>query len=699
MILKKLIAGTLSILICSSAVTSTNVVDLINNNTKQGSSNSVSNENDYELKSSNSLGNYITAIAEANNNGSSESDNSEKNFTISNLDFDDNTGKILIQSTQTSNCKAVVSFIDDITCKNVLEKVIDVNEGNSTISEATVNTLSLPEFYLVKAQLVDESGNVLSSVFTFNKYTKEMQEILAADIHDFNEDYVVSFDESEDTNFIVLNEQTVIIESSETENTLVSADYDNNVYVFENADEDIKSLESGEYLYVQPNENDIIAVSVEDVDFNDNQVTVTGDSENIDNMFDFIKFESVTENDEITYDTSICDEDIEYSEGSLEKTGKLCFNLQKLNNKLASFSGSTSQSFSYSHEFETANDCISVEPSLKFELKQEFNFYKKWSYINISFNLDNSLSLALSVKASLPEGYEIEKDIAKATIPTGIPGVAIQSTVKLCLEIEGSFSVEYTTTTSRGFIYDSDIGYEPVEKDCTDNNKISAKAQGTVFAGIKLSVAAVLIDEKIASFGIEAKIGIEITGELANTVEVSGEAISSSGTVLCCYDTSKDTQHACDTCLKGEINFVASGGIKLSVLTHDFELTLASLSVKITDWYLSIDNKASGISLINGMLPATWLYTAKNTKFGFGTCPNLAYKTTFNISHKIDEDQSVDLSKEYILIDGQVKVPMTSNGNVYVYCKNGSHKYQIFLNDEKEIKSGIFNINNATRAC
>ena len=97
------------------------------------------------------------------------------------------------------------------------------------------------------------------------------------------------------------------------------------------------------------------------------------------------------------------------------------------------------------------------------------------------------------------------------------------------------------------------------------------------------------------------------------------------------------------------------------------------------------------------MLPATWLYTAKNTKFGFGTCPNLAYKTTFNISHKIDEDQSVDLSKEYILIDGQVKVPMTSNGNVSVYCKNGSHKYQIFLNDEKEIKSGIFNINNATK--
>ena len=76
MILKKLIAGTLSILIYSSAVTSTNVVDLINNNTKQGSSNSVSNEKDYELKSANSRGNYITARAEASDNGSSESDNS-----------------------------------------------------------------------------------------------------------------------------------------------------------------------------------------------------------------------------------------------------------------------------------------------------------------------------------------------------------------------------------------------------------------------------------------------------------------------------------------------------------------------------------------------------------------------------------------------------------------------------------------------
>ena len=695
--LKKLIAGTLSILICSSAVTSTNVVDLINNNTKQDSSNSVSNENDYKLQSSNSLGNYITAMAEANNTGgSNESDNSEKNFTISNLDFDDKTGKILIQSTQTSDCKAVVSFIDDITCESVLEKVVNVNEGNSTISEETVNTLSLPEFYLVKAQLIDESGNVLSPVFTFNKYTKEMQEILAADIYDFNEDYVVNFDEREDTNFIVLNEETVIADSSETQNTLISADYDNNVYVFDNADDDIKSLESGKYLYVQPNENDIIAVSVEDVEINDNQVTVKGDSENIDNMFDFMKFESITENDEVTYDTSICDEDIEYEEGSLEKTGKLCFNLQKLSNKLASFSGSASQSFSYSHDFETANNCINVAPSLKFELKQEFNFYKKWSYINISFNLDNSLSLSLSVKASLPEGHEIEKDIAKATIPTGIPGVAIQSTVKLCLEIEGSFSVEYTTTTSRGFIYDSDTGYEPIEKDCTDNNKLSAKAQGTVFAGIKLSVAAVLIDEKIASFGIEAKIGIEITGELENTAAISGESTQFCNKALYCDDISDDTCHACDTCLNGEINFVASGGIKLSVLTHDFELTLASLSVKITDWYLSIDNEASGMSLINGMLPATWLSSAKNTKFGFGTCPNVAYKTTFNIFENTSGKKG-SLSKVYITVDDKIFLSTDLDGNAALYCKNGSHSYKIYIFADKVAASGTFNINNATK--
>ena len=61
-----------------------------------------------------------------------------------------------------------------------------------------------------------------------------MQEILAADIHDFNEEQVINFDENEDTNFIVLSEDTVKAESSDTVNTLVAYDYDNDAFVFEN---------------------------------------------------------------------------------------------------------------------------------------------------------------------------------------------------------------------------------------------------------------------------------------------------------------------------------------------------------------------------------------------------------------------------------------------------------------------------------
>ena len=698
MILKKLIAGTLSILICSSAVTSTNVVDLINNNTKQGSSNSVSNENDYELKSSNSLGNYITAMAEANNNGSSESDNSEKNFTISNLDFDDKTGKILIQSTQTSNCKAVVSFIDDITCKNVLEKVIDVNEGNSTISEATVNTLSLPEFYLVKAQLVDESGNVLSSVFTFNKYTKEMQEILAADIHDFNEDYVVSFDESEDTNFIVLNEQTVIIESSETENTLVSADYDNNVYVFENADEDIKSLESGEYLYVQPNENDIIAVSVEDVDFNDNQVTVTGDSENIDNMFDFIKFESDSSEGETTVDTSVSDECIEFPDLDENKSihkfadGDV-LNFVYNNNKKISYNANSSKEISFDFSKKEVKDLLEDEAededededenkdkpfsaSIKGKLKieAELNFYKKFSYINIEFSLKPSLTLEF--EASFSKEYksdlssknvnELCVKLAKFIIPTSIPGVIINTEPKAVIELSAKISASLSANPIIGFSYDSDNGFQNTSNSLSDWFNAEAEVEGSAELKLVFNPSLVLFSQKIAYISIEAAFGAKISVE----IPVKNELVNSNSEKISLINSNDESVHGCILCAEGGIAFICSVEVAANFLKHEISTTLLELEVPMWSFHVS-----------------------RQAGFGVGKCDYKKFKTLFNVcdsnGNKI-EDAVVTLSDS----EDEVKCITDSSGCAKFYCPNSSYSYNVEL-DGKKLKSGSISINKA----
>ncbi|MBQ3948296.1 MAG: hypothetical protein II656_07235, partial [Ruminococcus sp.] len=154
---------------------------------------------------------------------------------------------------------------------------------------------------------MDKMGNPVGNVFKIDTYTRMIQEIKATDIHDFNAEQVVNFDESEKTNFLVLNENTVKAESSENENTLVSADYDNNTFVFDNIDDTVKNLKEGEYFYIQPSKDDIIAVSVDNISIDGDQATISGNN-NIDDMFDFVKFETTTDMNNVTVDTTESDE-------------------------------------------------------------------------------------------------------------------------------------------------------------------------------------------------------------------------------------------------------------------------------------------------------------------------------------------------------------------------------------------------------
>ena len=77
---------------------------------------------------------------------------------------------------------------------------------------------------------------------------------------------------------------------ADTRNTLISADYDHNVFVFGDIDETVRSLKNGQFFYIRPSEEDIIATQILDIEIEDDTATITG-ADNIDEMFDFIKIE------------------------------------------------------------------------------------------------------------------------------------------------------------------------------------------------------------------------------------------------------------------------------------------------------------------------------------------------------------------------------------------------------------------------
>lgn len=254
---------------------------------------SSSDSNETQLKGQNSFGKYIERTASKDKEEgikplSLKADSDS--FKVSKIDFDLESGKLTVVTTQCSACTLKVGFIDDDNPNNVYELKTGVKAGEKVETVLSVDKGQLPEFFKVRAVLTDTYGNELGDPFSLSKYMRFMQELDKATVNDYNEEYVVNLDADETTNFLVLNEDTIMAESSEEENTLVSADYDNDVYVFENINDSIRYLSAGDYFYAQPNEKDMVAVNVESIDIDGDTATIRGGGE-VDDMFDVIKLE------------------------------------------------------------------------------------------------------------------------------------------------------------------------------------------------------------------------------------------------------------------------------------------------------------------------------------------------------------------------------------------------------------------------
>ena len=221
--LKKLIASALSAIFLCSSVMLDRIVDtsivrdvpladnstILNNNEKEVKDGS---NGQYDIKATNSLGNYITHMAADHNSNNSISAaplSTDGKFEVSSLEFDNVTGDISVCSSQTSSCIVEISFINDETGEMNLKVSQAVEAGEYVKIKAKADLFKLPQFYRINAQLIDKMGNPISNVFHENKYTQKIQEIIATDIHDFEPERVVNLDESEQTNFLVLKENTV----------------------------------------------------------------------------------------------------------------------------------------------------------------------------------------------------------------------------------------------------------------------------------------------------------------------------------------------------------------------------------------------------------------------------------------------------------------------------------------------------------
>ena len=442
--MKKMIAGVLSAVLCTTAMLSGSLAPVSKKAADSGGTASKQSRPD-DLQGENALTRYLVQHTQDADTRMQpiKAAAADAVYGIGNLDFDAETGTVRVTTTQTLGCKIAVTFTNDDDPSQTYKLEQHVAAGEYVSTEIAADKSRIPAYFKLSAQLVNTAGIPICKPFHLKTFTRSVQEIREKVVSDFDAEQVVNLDESDRTNFLVLSEDTVRAESTAGSNTLVSADYDQNVYVFDHIDDSIRSLESGEYFFIQPTESDMIAVNVRDVEVDGDTATVSGTNE-IDNMFEIIKIELENQ----TYEShseqayralnaqSLTEE--EFEDAFRERTG---LDPDK-DMETITFTKTVEK------EYPTLNGHFVLTPSLGIESTYKFNFYGHFSDINVVLIFDAKAQLKLSAKLTTDGDDETSTSSSSSTGGSGSSGSSTGSSTSSSGNSGSSTSGSGSSTSS-----------------------------------------------------------------------------------------------------------------------------------------------------------------------------------------------------------------------------------------------------------
>ncbi len=514
----------------------------------------------------------------------------------------------------------------------------------------------LPEKYIVEAILLDENGNPLCDRFVCRKYTTAYEEFEEQDIDDFADENTVNFDNDRETNFGVLAEDVIIVESSDTVNKLnISSqplypdDYDGTqdveyetYYMFENPDEQITGLEVGDKIYAKGTQCLIKIASIETSSDGTVIMTASSDVE----LPDF-------------YDVIDVDIELDINEAHIEGTDPAVM-WDVVDAETAFTLGGTI-------DF-TPVDWLKISGRLngtgKFKLEITYDvvwFGEDYFYISVVSELEVNVTADVKViiESPEPEGKEItEISLGRWTVPTPIPGLTLTTSPKIPLEWEVSAGAtfDFNSKMTSGFIYTSTEGKQNIdEKERTI--KLGAEGEAWIKFGPKVTLSVefckdVLKASLSAAAGIEAKAQTEITAT----------------------DTTAEEKHDCTLCIEGTVKWYAEVNAKLSykILKDILEGELASWDIVKVEGNFPISLNFY-ISLIN----AENSVHGGRVVFGWGECPNKAYRITFVVKD-VEGNEKSGINVLITKNDGSNVASGVSRFTAYLY--NGDYKASCNVN-------------------
>ena len=521
-------------------------------------------ENDVSMEATSAFGSMLTEAIDT------QDIDADSPYFISDLIFDGN--KATASYYNEAECTLVVAVYDEET-EQMLDSAVTSVEAESL--EKAVSFSSLPESFVAKAFLLDENNASLCKPYTCNENITAYKEFIGKTVEDFDEDRVINLDESLTNNFVVLTDDTIIVNGNNETNVLESADVENDEYIFSNIDEQIKNLRVGDMFYLDNgDEENITVIKVASISIEGDKAVIIADNTTLAEAFEYVKINTEAATDEFEYDGTNADEGVTYLGDVDCETGEAVAPADSDVMTMAvepDGEGSVSKKFKI---YEEGN--IKADLNVKVEVKTKLYIGKE--YGEVSLTVEPAINVNIEVEDKIPLK---EISLGKLKTISPIAGVFVNIKPAFVVEFSGKLTVSGDLTFTLGVGWNSNSGF--VNKCQKPSFEPEVKVEVTFFVGFDLKPELTVLHENVASASMSGVIGAEV------------EAIRT---------TDKGENHSCSVCTDGNIQGKLEIKVELTVakttpIGGEWEATLIKLTIKIANFY----------------------YSETNDKFGWGECP------------------------------------------------------------------------------
>ena len=683
--MKKAFKSALSLLLCMIMIIGTLIPTIA---AKGNDSSQAAIEQDgLRLESTNAVGKVLAKAA-------SEQVESNESYGIVGVDINGST--VAVEINNADACTVLVAVYDDDSGRMVGSGFCNVEQNAGSV-DVELNISSLPDYYLLRAFLLDDELASLCEEYRNIEHTHNFIEAKEKTVDDFPDNIVLNLDETKDNNFAVVADNGVEITTDGVKNVLISSE--NDVYEFNNIDSQFDSLKDGDVISYTDGDKSSFVIKISAINIQGDKAIINSDTDaSIDELFDFLKVDVGSDGDgeKMSVDMDGVEDGITY-EGmeKFDETPRQSPAKAPQKSKVDVSSTLDCPVWNISKKFGYTGDGSGIgtgEASIEFKLQIKVGIsYSLKAYYDADWEWKwdfwNSLktyyffesTFDFSAKATGSVTGKLSKEFYLGAIDFVTPcGITCGIGFRLVFAATGSISLDIQKYSFKiGFRYDNESGFRNLSS--KPEKEVMPSLSGEISVSLSLKASPNISLIKIVEVAINPEAGIRITGVplSVNPVDViTGKP-----------DESK--VHTCSLCIDGSIKLFYTVSVSGRIFAKKASITLVSTQ----EWTV-----------------AKFYYSASTGKLEFGkTCPNILYCVTFTVvgkDGKALEGASVNIGDgalykfengKPVKVGGKVAVT-DDKGVAKAYYANGKHtataskdnsEYSVsftVMNAEKELK-------------